>query len=59
MINDTPSKGGAPADLDRLRERDDMVERLLQLADDGPEIPAGGADSVKQAARPLWRREVL
>lgn len=35
-----------------------LVGRLLQLADSGPEIPVDGADRVREAIRPAWRREV-
>ncbi len=38
--------------------RGDLVERLLRLADIGPDIPADGADRIKTAIRPLWRREL-
>ncbi|MGH9458279.1 MAG: FecR domain-containing protein [Thermoanaerobaculia bacterium] len=45
--------------LDETRpEADDLVERLVPLADDGPAIPADGAARVKAAVRPLWEREV-
>ncbi len=36
----------------------DLVERLVPLADQGPEVPADGADRIKAATRDLWRREV-
>jgi len=37
---------------------DDVVERLVRLADSGPEIPADGAARIKTAVAPLWRTEV-
>lgn len=37
---------------------DDVVERLVRLADSGPEIPAHGAARIKTAIAPLWRTEV-
>jgi hypothetical protein len=37
---------------------DDLVERLVKLAEPGPEIPADGAARVKAAVRPAWQREV-
>ncbi len=37
---------------------DEMVKRLIRMADPGPEIPPHGADQVKTAIRPQWRREV-
>ena len=37
---------------------EDRIERLLRLADPGPEIPAGGEEQIKAAVRPLWRRQV-
>lgn len=54
MSDDTPTRfpdrTGGPAD--------DLVERLVRLADSGPEIPADGADRVKAAIRPAWQAEV-
>jgi ferric-dicitrate binding protein FerR (iron transport regulator) len=43
---------------DNDTDRDHLVERLLRLADDGPEIPPDGADRIKAAVRPLWRRQL-
>jgi ferric-dicitrate binding protein FerR (iron transport regulator) len=37
---------------------DDLVERLVRLADEGPEIPADGAERIKAAIRPAWQTEV-
>lgn len=37
---------------------DGLVERLLHAAGPGPEIPADGAQQVKDAIRPLWREGV-
>jgi hypothetical protein len=37
---------------------DDLVERLVKLAEPGPEIPPDGATRVKAAVRPAWQREV-
>jgi ferric-dicitrate binding protein FerR (iron transport regulator) len=39
-------------------EERDLVEDLLRLADSGPEIPVDGADLIKAAIKPLWRREL-
>lgn len=36
---------------------DDLVERLVRLADEGPQPPQGGLESVKTATRPLWRAQ--
>jgi len=36
----------------------DLVERLVSLAERGPEIPPDGAARVKSAIRPAWRAEV-
>lgn len=41
-----------------MSEREDVVERLVRLADSGPPIPADGAARIKSAVAPLWRREV-
>jgi ferric-dicitrate binding protein FerR (iron transport regulator) len=35
---------------------DAVVERLLRMADCGPDLPGDGAQRVKEAVRPLWRR---
>ena len=35
-----------------------VVEKLIGLADAGPELPLGGADRLKDAIRPLWQAEV-
>jgi len=35
-----------------------LVERLLNAAGPGPEIPEGGAERIKTAIRPTWRDEV-
>lgn len=35
-----------------------LVERLLEAAGPGPEIPEDGAESVKNALRPVWRSQV-
>jgi ferric-dicitrate binding protein FerR (iron transport regulator) len=48
----------APGPGGDIHQRDDLVERLLRMADNGPEIPAGGADRVKEAIRPHWQRQV-
>ncbi len=37
---------------------EERIERLLRLADAGPEIPAGGEERIKAAVRPLWRQQV-
>lgn len=37
---------------------DDVVERLVRLAESGPAIPADGAARIKTAVGPLWRKEV-
>lgn len=37
---------------------EEPIERLLRLADPGPEIPAGGETRIKAAVRPLWRQQV-
>lgn len=37
---------------------DDLVGRLVRLADSGPELPAGGAQQIKDALRDAWRMEV-
>jgi hypothetical protein len=39
-------------------QQGDLVERLVRLAESGPEVPAHGADRVKAAIRPLWHSEV-
>ena len=36
----------------------DLVERLVSLADRGPQIPADGANRVKATIRPAWKAEV-
>jgi ferric-dicitrate binding protein FerR (iron transport regulator) len=36
----------------------DLVERLIRLAEEGPQIPANGADRVRNAIRPIWLAEV-
>ncbi|HEY2322066.1 MAG TPA: FecR family protein [Thermoanaerobaculia bacterium] len=35
-----------------------LIERLLRLADPGPELPAGGEQRIRAAVHPLWLREV-
>jgi hypothetical protein len=40
---------------DESRKSDDLVDRLLQLADHGPEIPADGAERIKSTIRPQWQ----
>ncbi len=40
------------------RHEDDLVERLVRLADSGPEMPGHGAQRIKTAIGPLWQREV-
>lgn len=35
-----------------------QIERLLRLADPGPELPADGEARIKAALRPVWRAEV-
>jgi hypothetical protein len=42
----------------RLEETDGMLQRLLGLADAGPEIPPDGAARVRAALRPAWRAAV-
>lgn len=37
---------------------EERIERLLRLADPGPEIPAGGEARIRAAARPLWQQQV-
>ncbi|HEX7136818.1 MAG TPA: FecR family protein [Vicinamibacterales bacterium] len=37
---------------------EDRIERLLRLADPGPEIPSAGEARVKAALRPLWQQQV-
>lgn len=40
-------------------DRDEgLVDRLVKLADPGPEIPTDGANRIREAIRPAWRREV-
>lgn len=46
-----------PVDNDEQRD-DGLVEQLLEMADPGPEIPADGADRIKNAIRPDWERGV-
>lgn len=52
MITDSPTGHG------NGRQPLDLVERLIPLADDGPEIPVDGAEKVRAATRGLWRRQV-
>ena len=56
MKNDDQRPG---VDTGRLGDRpaDDggLVERLLHAAGPGPEVPADGADRVKELIRPQWR----
>lgn len=33
---------------------DDLVERLIRLADSGPELPEDGAERVRASVRPAW-----
>ena len=40
------------------RHPDELVERLLHLADKGPEIPELGREQVRAALRPLWQQQV-
>jgi hypothetical protein len=42
---------------DPTREQE-LVERLVRLAGLDTEVPAGGADEVRDAVRPVWRREL-
>jgi ferric-dicitrate binding protein FerR (iron transport regulator) len=35
-----------------------LIERLLRLADPGPELPAGGEQRIRAAVHPVWQREV-
>jgi ferric-dicitrate binding protein FerR (iron transport regulator) len=35
-----------------------LIERLLRLADPGPELPGGGEQRIRAAVYPLWLREV-
>jgi ferric-dicitrate binding protein FerR (iron transport regulator) len=48
----------SPHDHRPTPPRDELVERLLRLADTGPEIPDDGAARVKNAIRPLWHEQV-
>ena len=41
-----------------MTENEELVERLVRLADGGPEIPADGAARIKSAVKPLWEQEV-
>lgn len=40
------------------QERDDLVQRLVRLADQGPDIPPDGAERLRAQMRPVWEREV-
>lgn len=40
------------------RTGEEIVERLIRIADAGPDIPEGGAARVKAAIRPAWEGEV-
>jgi hypothetical protein len=54
-------KTGSPVDASRgigPGGPEDLVERLIRLADSGPELPADGADMVRAAIRPAWRAAV-
>jgi hypothetical protein len=61
-MNDRPEKNGLAGEIEDgtggSPQRDHLVERLLEIAESGPEIPAGGADRIKDAIRPQWQREV-
>jgi len=37
---------------------EDWVERLIRLADDGPEVPRKALEEARAAIRPVWRAEV-
>ena len=37
---------------------EERVQRLLRLADPGPEIPAGGEQRIREAVRPVWKKGV-
>lgn len=37
---------------------EDEIEKLLRLADPGPELPLGGEARIRAAVRPLWQQEV-
>lgn len=50
--------GDQAESAERFGQAPDLVEKLLSLAEYGPDIPAGGADEVKKIVRPAWRREV-
>jgi hypothetical protein len=49
---------GSSGSGDGKVQPDDLVERLIRLADSDPEIPSGGAARVKEAVRPEWRAGV-
>lgn len=58
-MNDDPTQApGSPPGGRRSAEADELVDRLLRLADPGPELPADGADRVRAALRPAWRAAV-
>jgi ferric-dicitrate binding protein FerR (iron transport regulator) len=61
MTDEHKSRAG-PATVgggnDGSRKRDEFVDRLLQLADQGPEIPSDGAARIKSAIRPQWQEQV-
>lgn len=55
--NHTRSPGdSAPAPSSRGAE--EMLERLLPLADPGPQIPSNGAKRIWTSTRPLWQASV-
>jgi ferric-dicitrate binding protein FerR (iron transport regulator) len=47
-----------PVAADPFDERPALVERLLVLAEEEPEIPRDGAERIKQAIEPLWQQTV-
>jgi hypothetical protein len=44
--------------VDGISDGGGLVERLLQAAGPGPEIPEDGAARIKDLIRPVWRNEV-
>jgi ferric-dicitrate binding protein FerR (iron transport regulator) len=47
-----------PRAAEPFHEQPELVERLLILAEEEPEIPSEGAERVKQAVEPLWMQTV-
>jgi ferric-dicitrate binding protein FerR (iron transport regulator) len=58
MSNDHPRQPPGPREVEQHRPPPDPVERLISLADEGPPIPADGAEQIKASLRPLWRQQV-